>query len=190
MATSSIYFGVYAPPSKPFSRGRWKAPLRAWLPVLACCMLFAVESTPYFGADHTSAPLRRMAEALFGYDACVNWEAIHHIIRKTGHFIGYGGFALLCFRGFWRSFDRLASGMSRPLRAFGPAILLTFLVACADEFHQSFLPNRTGQFSDVLLDTGGGMALCFVLFLVLQMVKCFKKARALPAQNAMLPVRG
>jgi len=36
-----------------------------------------------------------------------------------------------------------ASLLLRRLRAHGLAILSTFLVASADEFHQSFLPNRT-----------------------------------------------
>ena len=64
------------------------------------------------------------------------------------------------------------------MRAHGLAILATFLVASADEFHQSFLPNRTGQFSDVLLDTCGAVALCLVLFLAMQAVEWRRQARA------------
>ncbi|HME57978.1 MAG TPA: VanZ family protein, partial [Terracidiphilus sp.] len=48
----------------------------------------------------------------------------------------------------------------------------------ADEFHQRFLPNRTGQFSDVLLDCCGAAVLCFVLFLGMQAVEGRKKAQA------------
>jgi VanZ family protein len=179
-----MVFEVYAPP--PAAGVRWQASLRTWLPLLAFSMLLAVESTSYLGADHTSAPLRRLAEALFGYDACVNWETIHHLIRKTGHFVGYGIFSLLGFRAFWRSLGGVASTMLRQLRAHGLALTATFLVAGADEFHQSFVPNRTGQFSDVLLDTCGGVALCFALFLAMQALEWIKNARALPAQKRLL----
>ena len=39
------------------------------------------------------------------------------------------------------------------------ALLGTAVVAGSDEFHQSFLPNRTGMLSDVLLDCSGAFVL-------------------------------
>ena len=47
------------------------------------------------------------------------------------------------------------------------AVAATILVASADEFHQTFLPNRTGSLSDVLLDTAGALTLQLTLFLIL-----------------------
>jgi VanZ family protein len=177
-----MVFGVYQAQTlangTQMSRGRLRAQLRTWLPVLACAMVFAVESTSYLGADRTSAPLQRVAEAIFGYGVGLHWELIHHLIRKTGHFMGYGVFCLVCFRGFWIELQGAASRLSRQLRAHGLAILATFLVASADEFHQSFLPNRCGQFSDVLLDTCGGVALGLVLFLVMQTAEGRRHAQA------------
>jgi VanZ family protein len=172
-----MVFGVYAPRNS-FSRpAGLQVQLRTWLPVLACAAVLAVESTPYLGSDHTSAPLRQLAEGIFGYDACVNWNQIHHLIRKTGHFAGYGIFALVCFRSFWIVLQAAGSRVLRQMRAHGLAILTTFLAAGADEFHQSFLPNRTGQFSDVLLDTCGAVALCLVLFLTMQAAQLQRRVR-------------
>jgi VanZ family protein len=91
--------------------------------------------------------------------------------------MGYGVFCLVCFRGFWIELQSAASRLLRRLRAHGLAILATFLVASADEFHQSFLPNRTGQFSDVLLDTCGGVALGLMLFMAMQAVEACRLAR-------------
>jgi VanZ family protein len=159
-------------------RGQLQAQLWTWLPVLACAMVFAVESTTYLGAEHTSAPLQRVAEAIFGYGVGVHWGLIHYLIRKTGHFMGYGIFSLVCFRGFWITLQSAAFRLLRQLRAHGLAILATFLVASADEFHQSFLPNRTGQFSDVLLDCCGAVALGLVLFLAMQAVELRRQAQA------------
>jgi VanZ family protein len=177
-----MVLGVYQPQTSAggteMLRGRLQAQLRTWLPVLACAMVFAVESTSYLGADRTSAPLQRIVEAIFGYDVCVHWNLIHHLIRKTGHFMGYGIFFLICFRGFWITLQSAAFRLPRQLRAHGLAILATFLVASADEFHQSFLPNRCGQFNDVLLDCCGAMALGLALFLVMQAVELRRQARA------------
>jgi VanZ family protein len=191
MASSSIVFGIY--PQQPFPRSSLKRqiPLQAWLPVLACLLLLAVESTPYLGADHTSAPLRRIAESLFGYDACVHWNPIHCLIRKTGHFLGFAFFSLACFHPFWMAFQGTASPRLRQLRAHGLAILAAFLAASADELHQCFLPNRTGLFSDVLLDTCGAAAMCFLLFLAMQAVEWGRQARLRPSRetNPVLSVR-
>jgi VanZ family protein len=37
------------------------------------------------------------------------------------------------------------------------ALLFVFLYASSDEFHQSFVPGRGPAFSDVLIDTAGGL---------------------------------
>jgi VanZ family protein len=139
--------------------------LSAWLPVLACLLVFAIESTTWGGADHTSTPLRRVAESVFGFDHLAYWEPIHFFIRKTGHFTGYGLFSLVCFRAFRLIQPKPARRLSDRLSAHGMAIAATFLVASADEFHQTFLPNRYGCFSDVLLDTSGAVALGLLLFI-------------------------
>jgi VanZ family protein len=163
-----MVLGVYAPQTSSGRPAKLPVQLRTWLPILACATVLAIESTSYLGADHTSDPLQSAAEAIFGYDVGLHWDLIHHLIRKTGHFVGYGIFALACFRSFWMVLLRTESRALRQMRAHGLAILATFLAAGADEFHQSFLPNRSGQFSDVLLDTLGAVTLCLVLFLAMR----------------------
>ncbi len=64
--------------------------ISAWLPVAIGISVIALESTIWFGADQTSTPLRRVYEFLFGQVSDVRWPAIHHLIRKSGHFVGYG----------------------------------------------------------------------------------------------------
>ena len=182
MSSSSLIYRACEPQSSVEKYAWLQSQMRTWLPVLACAMVFAIESTPYLGADRTSAPLRRLAEMICGYGVDSHWILIHHIIRKTGHFLGYGIFSLACFRSFWMTWQNVARPM-RQLLAYGFAILATFLVAGADELHQSFLPNRTGQFSDVLLDCCGAATLCFVLFLGMQAVEGLKKARARTSSN-------
>jgi VanZ family protein len=177
MASSSIIYGVYTPQASVSGSERLRVQLRIWLPVLAFSMVFAAESTSYFGGEHTDVPLRRVAELFCGYGVDANWPMIHHLIRKTGHFMGYGLFSLVCFRSFWIAFQSQASRLQRQLCAHGLAILATFLVASADEIHQSFVPNRYGQFSDVVLDTCGAAAMGLVLFLTMTALDAYKSAQ-------------
>jgi VanZ family protein len=141
--------------------------------VLVGICVIAVESTTYFGADHTSRPLRWIFESIFGPVADARWDILHHYIRKSGHFLGYGTMGLLWLRAWWMSLPR-----SRFVMDFFLALLGTALVASFDEFHQSFLPNRTGVPSDVLLDCCGALVLlsAFYLYLRLRWPKRLKRA--------------
>lgn len=191
MSSSPMVFGVYALPAPSGLPARLHSSLRTWLPVLVGAAVLAAESTSCFGSDHTSDPLQRLTEAIFGYDVCVHWTVIHHLIRKTGHFMGYGMFSLVCFRGFWIALLSSTPRLMRRMQALGLAILASFLAGGADELHQSFLPNRTGQFSDVLLDTCGALALCLVLFLAMQAAEWKGQARRRRiAANWLAPENG
>jgi VanZ family protein len=46
------------------------------------------------------------------------------------------------------------------------AILSTAVIASCDEFHQSFIPGRTGTPVDVLLDASGACTLCLIVWLM------------------------
>lgn len=137
--------------------------LSAWLPVIFCMCVIACESTPYFGADRTSGPLRHLWEWLFGPVTDDYWRLQHIIIRKSGHFIGYGLMGLAWFRA-WRMTKPRATLIQDALLALAG----TALVAGADEFHQTFLPNRTGTFHDVLLDCVGATVLMCLNWIVLR----------------------
>ncbi|MDR3792506.1 MAG: VanZ family protein [Terracidiphilus sp.] len=134
-----------------------------WWPVALAIGIIMLESTEMLGADHTSGPLRHFFETLLGRIRDETWEIVHHIIRKTGHFVGYGLVGFTWFRAWWRTLPS-----SSFLRCFVLSVLGTFLIAGADEWHQSFLPNRGGKFSDVLLDCSGAVALLSVTYLVLR----------------------
>ena len=142
------------------SAGYW---ISAWLPVLISVYVIVLESTPMFGADHTSGPLRRIFEALFGPVGDVRWDLIHHYIRKTGHFVGYGIIGLTWLRAWRMSWPRV-----RFRSHAGLALVGTALVASWDEWHQTFLPNRTGSPYDVLLDCCGATAMIGIAWLYLR----------------------
>jgi len=145
------------------SFGFW---VRAWFPVGLAVLMIAMESTEYLGADHTSGPLLWLWEHVIGPVNERAWALIHHIIRKTGHFTGYGIVALTWLRAFWMSLPRLNFFQAAAL-----ALLGTALTASSDEFHQTFLPNRTGLASDVVLDCCGAMTMLLAFYLTLRLAK-------------------
>ncbi|HEY9126297.1 MAG TPA: VanZ family protein [Acidobacteriaceae bacterium] len=154
--------------------------LSVWLPVVFMIGCIALESQPFFGADHTAGPLRQLVEWLTGPMADPQWDHVHFLIRKCGHFTGYGLLSFTWFRAFWKSYRPKPAGFensytARKLKAHLLAMLGTFAVASADEFHQSFLPNRTGTPVDVLIDCIGALVAQIVIFLV--MLRFFRDSR-------------
>jgi VanZ family protein len=147
--------------------------LRAWLPVVLAAGLVAIESTPYFGSDRTSGPLRHIWEWLFGPISNRHWHYIHLAIRKSGHFAGFGLIGLSWLRAWWITMPRSRFFTDAALALFGTA-----LIASCDEWHQASLPNRTGTPWDVLLDCTGAAALMLLAYLFMRMKKPRRLARA------------
>lgn len=147
--------------------------LRVWWPVALGIAVISIESTEFMGADHTSGPLRALWQFLFGHIAEAHWETIHHYIRKTGHFFGYGFIGLAWLRAWWMTLPH-----SRFLTDAALATLGTAVIAVGDEYHQSFLPNRTSSPWDVLLDCTGALAVQLVLYVFVRAIRPKQLARA------------
>lgn len=138
--------------------------LFVWWPVLLALTVIAVESTRTFSSENTSGWLRPVMEAVFGRMSDLAWAAAHHLIRKTGHFVGFGGVCVSFVRAWlWKDVARAAAPVWR-IEASVRGVLCTALIASMDEWHQTFLSNRTGKVADVVLDTCGGIAACVVLW--------------------------
>ncbi len=141
--------------------------LRPWIPALLWLLVIAWESTNTFSSENTGHWLYSILTFFVGPVNPTLFHLIHAALRKLGHFIGYGLLAYFFFIG-WRgrymsklhlSRDELRAMYGRLWRArwAALAIAMTFVVAAADEGHQSLLPSRTGVFRDVILDTCGGV---------------------------------
>ncbi len=140
----------------------------AWLPaVIGVCVIIA-ESTETFSSGNTSGPLRHIWESIFGPQTNAYWDEVHHIIRKTGHFVGYGTLSLLFYHAWGRTAGIL-HGRTFRIESVLYALACTLIVAAGDEYHQTFLPGRTGRPQDVVLDMIGACTLQ-LLFWVMMLV--------------------
>jgi VanZ family protein len=148
--------------------GYW---IGAWWPVVVAMALILCESTEYFGADRTSGPLRLLWQYLFGQVSDDLWEVVHVIIRKTGHFVGYGIVGLTWLRAW-----RMTLRDSRFLLQAGLALAGTAAIAICDEWHQNYLFNREGSPWDVLLDCCGALAMMLLVYIFLQISRPWRLA--------------
>jgi VanZ family protein len=89
-------------------------------------------------------------------------EAIHHVFRKCCHLTEYAILGIL----LWRAVRKPIRHDPRPWswREAAIAVLIVFLYASTDEFHQMFVPTRTPTVSDVFIDTSGAIIGMLVLW--------------------------
>lgn len=85
-------------------------------------------------------------------------KKLNYPVRKSLHAIEYLILTLLLYNAFYQRGFR-----NKKLIIY--SILVCFLYACSDEFHQLFR-QRSAMFSDVLLDTFGGLLGLFSIFIV------------------------
>lgn len=138
----------------------------AWVPAALCVLLVFLSSSNAFSSDNSSHLLRPLLQDIFGPLSNYFWQSLIYDIRKTGHFLGYGFISLIFFRA-WRMTFRLSrsySAVTASLRAAAIALLSTLVLSSLDEFHQSFLPKRTGSPFDVLLDMCGAVTCHLIAF--------------------------
>lgn len=135
--------------------------IKAWLPVVLWMVLTFFGSTDLMSAEHTSRFLTPFLRWLNPDISPAAIAQVHFLVRKAAHVTEYAILTGLLFRalrglmgGFWwRAAVALVSAM---------------IFAAADEFHQTFIPSRTGSIYDILVDYCGaltGILICRMLVL-------------------------
>ena len=143
----------------PARKQAWKA----WIAAILWLILIAIESTDLLSAANTSRFLYPLLHWLIGLDP-VRFLIWNYYIRKIGHFIGYFGLSLLLYRA-WKLSLATRDQVSWSIESARIAFVMTALVACLDEWHQSYLASRTGTLWDVALDSSGALLAQIVIFL-------------------------
>ena len=79
----------------------------------------------------------------------IELDIAQFIIRKAAHLSAFCILAILIFMSFYDDIKKIN------IVAF-KSMVFTFLYACTDEFHQFFIPGRSSEFRDVIIDSTGG----------------------------------
>lgn len=119
--------------------------IKYWLPVVLWMVFIFIGSTDLMSAEHTSrfiGPFLRWFAPDIS-DATV--AAIQLVVRKCAHLVEYAILSALLLRALRQHL----------LAARSVAFVLAALYAVVDEFHQSFVPSRTGSPWDVVTDIIG-----------------------------------
>ncbi|PEQ95215.1 VanZ family protein [Bacillus sp. AFS006103] len=121
-------------------------------------LIFCFTQLPYFTGEKTSEAIQKV---VVEEHTTINTPVATHedinvlnlIVRKATHVTVFGILALLLFKS-----------LQTYRYSYIFSVVLTFLYAMTDEYHQSFMHGRVSSFIDVLFDTFGA-ALCVTVML-------------------------
>ncbi|OIK08002.1 VanZ family protein [Bacillus sp. MUM 13] len=157
--------------------------------ILLICMgfMFRASNTPYHQQDIkpqlrsliTLTP-HSLPDLSFSYDhevvtSKLPYDFIEFIIRKCGHIFEYTVLTLI-FLALWSS-TRLREGLVVVI-----SFVCSFVFACSDEYHQSFVADRTGHFIDVYTFDSAGMILAILLYVLFGAVRKRRSGRKYEAK--------
>jgi VanZ family protein len=138
--------------------------LKYWLPVLVWMAVIFTASSDTDSYEHSSRIIAPLLHWLFPHISANTVDWIVFLVRKCAHVAEYAVLAVL----LWRALRRPRKNQPRPWnwREARMALLIVAIYSATDEFHQIFVPTRTPAVHDVVIDTLGGAAGLFALWLM------------------------
>lgn len=143
-----------------------RRPVRHWLLVLVWILVIFGASSDSGSSNRTSRIIGPIVRFLYPQisDESLGWVVFG--IRKAAHVTEYAILATLLWRAIRRT--KPTPGWSWEPRDALLAWGLATLYAATDEIHQLFVPSRTGQWQDVVIDSTGAALGMLVVFLCLR----------------------
>ena len=123
-----------------------------WLPAVAWMAMVFGASTDTFSAKNTGEVLHAVLAWIFGQINAATFGLLHFLVRKSAHFTEY---AILC--ALWFRALRVHLTSLWRVRWALVGLIISLSVAILDEVHQGFVPSRTSDVRDVLLDFCGAL---------------------------------
>ncbi len=145
------------------------------LALLTAGVIFFFSSQPWEASSAASDRVSGLLESVlnpFFSDAFVG--AFSSLVRKMAHMFLYFMLSLfLCLFFFTFSFVKEGNYFWLP-------VVCSFVYACLDEFHQTFVSGRTGAVRDVLVDGIGFLMAAAICNLIFYIVRQRKKDATMP----------
>lgn len=92
-------------------------------------------------------------------------DFFHHFIRKSAHFTAYLLLGMLVIHALRMPYRK----------GYIMAFLISVLYAMSDEFHQLFIPGRSGELRDIAIDSVGAATGIGVYMLSMFIIRRFRK---------------
>ena len=115
--------------------------------VLWAIVIFILSSE---GSDASSGRSGAIVQTIQAWGVSADEDILTFLVRKSAHIIAYFIFGILAYNVM-----RLYSWPMRRAILISASIVL--LYAISDEFHQYFVPGRSSEVRDVLIDTTAGI---------------------------------
>lgn len=129
-----------------------------WLLVVAwMIVIFIFSSQPGDMSDKNSKLVIYLFNLLGLNLNTILGDLANFIVRKLAHFTVYFVLFMLLYSALKEKFIFK--------EALIYSIIVVFLYACSDEFHQSFVPGRGPSIKDVFIDTSGGLLGIIILLM-------------------------
>ena len=143
---------------------QWKSWICILLTLCWMCLIFHMSAQPASRSTETSLHVGMVVGEILVPDFRAQpfqkqlafARAIDHPVRKCAHASEYAVLGILT----GLSADSLGIRKQKWQKAFSAASVY----AMTDEFHQLFVPGRSGQISDVLIDSAGALTGIIVLY--------------------------
>lgn len=132
--------------------------IKAWLPVILwMSVIFYFSHQP---ADKSSELSDQVSNLILNLILMLDIKYTQYMfyIRKIAHFVTYFVLGFLMLRAFY-----LRKNFKNKHVLF--AFMICLLYAISDEIHQLYIPGRSGEIRDVVIDTVG--AVCGIYFYLL-----------------------
>ncbi|MDI9513037.1 MAG: VanZ family protein [Bacillota bacterium] len=127
---------------------------RLWLwilPLIWMCIIFGLSHQAADESSDLSGNFLRIVDrflGLLGLD--IDEGVLHSLVRKTAHFLLY--FVLACLLYIAAYFN-----VRSRIKTIVISGLVSIAYAITDEIHQYFVPGRSCELRDVLIDTSGAV---------------------------------
>ncbi|MGH9412548.1 MAG: VanZ family protein [Terriglobales bacterium] len=153
--------------------------LKAWLPVIAMCVVIFLFSQDANSGRHSAEVLGWLL-SLAGLDTHHMLVLLNGPFRKFAHVVVYFLLGLLVYRGFSMDLQHFS------LKAGWRTLVFCLLYASSDEIHQSLVPSRGPSPRDVAIDTSASVLAMLLIWGWLHLRTRRRQHRSLPEGNTVL----
>jgi len=131
-----------------------KIKVKAWIPVLIWMgVIYMFSAQPASASSQMSGSLMKWLVGIIDVTPIpemLGEELLHTLIRKMAHFTVYFVLGVLVYRA-------THEGAKMEWKHIWIPFFICMAYAASDELHQLYVPGRSGQVTDVLIDSSGAL---------------------------------